>query len=98
MYNFRTICPENILQLLRLIGDFIFKISIPVAIVAILYAAFLYLTAGGSEQKVKAAHQTLMWTVAGIAIVLAAAGLVMVVCDFLNVKSGMCTLPSAGCP
>ncbi len=95
--SLNPICYNNILQLLRAIGDFVFQISIPIAIIMILYSAFVYLTAGGNPEKIKLAHKTLMWTVVGIAVVLAAAGLVMVVCNFLNVNSSMCTLPDASC-
>ncbi|MBI2637472.1 MAG: hypothetical protein HYW88_01100 [Candidatus Sungbacteria bacterium] len=40
------------------------------AFMAILYSAFLFLTSGGSEEKVKNARNALIWGLVGIAVAL----------------------------
>ncbi|KKU49534.1 MAG: hypothetical protein UX72_C0052G0007 [Parcubacteria group bacterium GW2011_GWA2_47_10] len=40
------------------------------AFLSILYSAFLFLTSGGSEDKVKSARQALLWGLIGIAVAL----------------------------
>ena len=69
------------------IADFIFSLALPVAIIMILYGGFLYMTAGGSEDKIKKAHQALLWALIGLAIVLAGKGLVRVICSALKVTT-----------
>lgn len=41
-----------------------------IAIAAVLYAAFLFLTSAGNEQKVTTARNTLIWALVGIAVAL----------------------------
>jgi len=43
-----------------------------VAVVMIIYAGFLYVTAGGNETQIKKAHDALLWAVIGAAILLGA--------------------------
>ncbi|OGZ97115.1 MAG: hypothetical protein A3I44_05490 [Candidatus Sungbacteria bacterium RIFCSPLOWO2_02_FULL_51_17] len=66
---------------------YLMSIVVPIGIIMILYAAFLYMTAGGNEQKVNTAHQTFLWGLIGIAIVLIGKGIVLIVCDFVGASS-----------
>ncbi|OGZ97112.1 MAG: hypothetical protein A3I44_05475 [Candidatus Sungbacteria bacterium RIFCSPLOWO2_02_FULL_51_17] len=68
----------------RAIADFILGIALPVAVIMILYAGLLYMTSGGSPEKVKMAHRALIWGAVGIAFVLVGKGLVAVVCIVLG--------------
>lgn len=43
-----------------------------VAVLMIMYAGFLYVTAQGNETQIKKAHQALLWAVIGAAILLGA--------------------------
>jgi hypothetical protein len=54
------------------IVDVLIAIGIPVAVVFIIYAGFLFVTAGGSEDKVTKAKETLIWTLAGTALLVGA--------------------------
>lgn len=63
---------SSISEFLKAIIDVIVLIGIPVAAVAIIYAGFLFVTAGGSEEKLSTAKKTLLWTVIGVAILLGA--------------------------
>ncbi len=44
----------------------------PLSVLMILIAGFMYMTAGGSEERLKTAHKMLIWAIIGIALVLLA--------------------------
>jgi|SRR3989344_3253161 len=60
----------------KLIEAIVNKILMPiggvVAVVMIMYAGFMYVTAAGNETQVKKAHDALLWGVIGAAILLGA--------------------------
>lgn len=69
------------------IADFLInKLLAPISVIIVLYAAFLYMTAGGSEEKVKKAHKALFWALVGIGVVLIGSGVVNIIKDVLGVK------------
>ncbi len=51
----------------------VIQIGTPIAVVMIVWAGFLYVTARGDTGKIETAHKTLLWTVVGTAILLGAA-------------------------
>lgn len=73
--------------LLDKITTWMIKISAPILVIVILYGAFLILTAVGNENKFKQGKQTILYAVIGIIIVLVAKGLVLIIKQFLGVKS-----------
>jgi len=86
------ICLENPLEaksfedILKTIVDFIFVISIPIATVMIMVAAFFFLTAAGDPERVSKAKQIILWTLIGLAIILFAKGLISVLREIIEVK------------
>jgi hypothetical protein len=63
----------SIAQLITNIANFIVvNIATPLAILMIIIAGFRFATAQGNEEKIKKARQNFMWTVIGLAIVMAA--------------------------
>ncbi len=90
----QTGCPPNeicnplkaqtLIQLIENVVDIIMQIGIVAAVAAIIYAGFLYVTAQGSEEKVKKAHSIFLWTIVGVAIILGAKVLVEVVGNFFK--------------
>ncbi|OGZ93703.1 MAG: hypothetical protein A2633_03095 [Candidatus Sungbacteria bacterium RIFCSPHIGHO2_01_FULL_47_32] len=66
--NFSTVCDvANLVN--RGVNVFAWLIYV-LAFLSILYSAFLFLTSGGSEDKVKSARQALLWGLIGIAVAL----------------------------
>lgn len=59
-------------------------IMVPVATIMILYAAFLFMTSGGDEEKIKRAKRAITWAVVGVAIVLIGAGFITLIKSFLS--------------
>ena len=62
--------PCRVLELVRVITSWFGILVFIIAIIAILYAGFLFLTAGGNEETLKKARQVLIWGLIGIAVAL----------------------------
>jgi len=54
---------------------FIFKISVVVVPVLVIYGAFMIITAAGDAEKIKQAKQIIFWTLVGFIIVLLSRGM-----------------------
>ncbi|MBN2094022.1 MAG: hypothetical protein JW740_01475 [Candidatus Zambryskibacteria bacterium] len=55
-----------------IVNDILMPIGGVIAVVMIIFAGFLYVTARGNENQIKKAHQALTWAVIGAAILLGA--------------------------
>ena len=65
---------ERVLNILNTLINWLFTILLVVATFMIFYAAYLYLTAAGSEDKVKSANNTLIYAAVAIAVAFVAQG------------------------
>lgn len=63
---------ETVSELVSAIAKVVAEIGIIVAAIFIIYSGFLYVSARGSEEKLKKAHETFTWAVIGTAIILGA--------------------------
>ena len=64
---------ETIPELIEtIVKEILVPVGTAVAVVMIIYAGFLYVTAGGNETQIKKAHDALLWAVIGAAILLGA--------------------------
>jgi hypothetical protein len=80
--------PTTVNQLLIVFNKVLFWVSTAFWIAAgisSIYAAFLYLTAAGSEERVGKAKKQLLYTVIAIAVAIISAGLPGLVNNFLSV-------------
>ncbi|MBI4692242.1 MAG: hypothetical protein HY773_02265 [Candidatus Terrybacteria bacterium] len=59
-------------QLVEAIAKLAAQIGIPIAAIFIIYSGLLFVTARGSEEQLKKAKTTFMWTMIGTAILLGA--------------------------
>jgi uncharacterized membrane protein YidH (DUF202 family) len=59
---------------------------IPLSTLMILISGFLYMTAGGSPERLKTAHKMLIWAIIGIALVLLATTANQIIESVLGVK------------
>lgn len=71
-------------RIIQNIVKFVQTIIAPLATLMILIAGFLYMTAGGSPEKIKKAHQTLIWALVGIGIVLLASSAAAIIQSIIN--------------
>jgi len=75
---------DSIQTILENVLTWIYTIFFILATLFILYAGFLYMTAGGDDAKIKKAKQQLIYGLIGIAIALIAAGAGALVQSFLQ--------------
>ncbi len=81
--------PLNIAKVVNILKTFVnwfFTILIILAVVFIFVAAFYYLTAAGDAEKVKTAHQTLIYAIVAIAVALLAVGIRYLVAELVGVQ------------
>jgi|SRR3989344_2151126 len=60
---------DQFYQLIENVMNFLLTISIPLAVVVIIYGGFLFMTSGGSEQRVTKGKQAMLSAAIGLAIV-----------------------------
>ena len=82
----------DIFQLLDKIMGFLFLFSIPVAIIMLMYAGFLYITSAGNPKNIPNISKIIQYTLIGFIIVLLAKGIIYVVKDVLT--NGATVTPS----
>ncbi|PIT93373.1 MAG: hypothetical protein COU06_00170 [Candidatus Harrisonbacteria bacterium CG10_big_fil_rev_8_21_14_0_10_38_8] len=70
--------PEKILRIIERIGNWMFTFLLALAVLVIIYAAFLYLTSQGGD-KVAQAHKTILYAAVAIAVAMLAKGFVKLV-------------------
>lgn len=86
-FNFEIpnpITANSFIELVKGIYSFIFQISIPIAVVLIIWVGIMFLTSQGNEAKVKQAKQALLWIIVGLAIILIGQGFVTLIESILN--------------
>ena len=75
---------EGILGVMDTVIRWMFTILLIVAVIMIIVAAFLYLTAGGDEEKVGKAHKYIINAVIALAVAFLAQGVSFVVAQLLG--------------
>ncbi|MCR4284186.1 MAG: pilin [Parcubacteria group bacterium] len=70
---------DSVSALVKAVAEIVMKIGFMVAVVFIIYSGFLYVSARGSEEKLKKAHSTFTWTIIGTAVILGAWTIAMVI-------------------
>jgi len=68
------------------IAKFLYWISFPIVTIIILWAAFLFLTAGGKEEQIRQAIRTLQYAGIGFLILLIAGGIPFIIREILGSK------------
>lgn len=63
-------------------------IGLPIAVLFIVYAGFLFATAQGSEDKLKKAKSTFYWTIIGVTIFLGSWTLALIVKNTIKLITG----------
>lgn len=62
----------SLAEFLNALLDLVVSLSIPIVVVAVIYAGFLFVTAGGNEAKLTSAKKVIIWTLIGAVIILGA--------------------------
>ncbi len=74
-------------DLIKNIAKIVTQIGLPIAALAIIYAGFLFVTAGGNEEKIKTAKKTFLWSIIGTALLLGAWAIASAIVGFFPISS-----------
>jgi hypothetical protein len=74
---------DGVAELLNKIAGHLFDFAMIVGIICVLWAAFQYMTAGGSSEKVGDANKIMLYAVIGLAVALLASGVPTIIDNFL---------------
>lgn len=89
-YNFSLRPPtgiETFQDLVNVIGRWVFNLSIPIAVIMIIWAGVLMLTSGGKPDQFRKGMTALKWAVIGLAIVLIGKGFVSLIKSILDLRN-----------
>lgn len=75
---------SNIPDLIRGLLEIAVKIAIPVVVIFIIYAGFLFVSARGSEQQITKAKSMLTWTIVGAILVVGAWAFAVAIVSFFE--------------
>lgn len=75
---------KELIPFLDKIIDACLKLGAVIAVVALIYAGFLFVTAGGDEKKIETAKNTITYTVIGIIILLGARAISAVITNTVD--------------
>ena len=67
--------PEKAVAILDTVAGWLFAILMSLAVVMIIYAAYLYLTAAGNPERITSAKKTLIYAIVAIVVALVAGGI-----------------------
>ncbi|HZZ99180.1 MAG TPA: pilin [Candidatus Paceibacterota bacterium] len=79
--------PNTLFDVIDIVTKWLITFSIPLAVLFILYAGFLFLTAGPRPGNVKKAREVLQWTVVGLAIIFIGRGFITLIFSVLNLQN-----------
>lgn len=75
---------KDIPTLISTIANWLLGIGTTISTIVILWAAFLFMTSGGNKDRVTQARQTLWYAIIGLAILLLASGVSLLIKNILS--------------
>ena len=89
---------NTIPQVLDRIINFMIILAGPIAVLMLVYAGYLFVVGGGSEEKVKTAKRIILGVVIGISILVLSKALVYVTCNVLGTSCATAAAPATPPP
>lgn len=75
---------KDIPTLISTIANWLLGIGTVIATIVVLWAALLFMTSGGSSTRVTQARQTLLYAIIGLAVLMLADGVALLIQNFLR--------------
>jgi len=75
---------DDVVGVIETAVNWLFTLILSIAVIMLLWAAFLWMTSSGDETKVGDARKTLIYALVGVAIAIVAKGLVTIVQQLLS--------------
>ena len=80
--------PGQIVNVINTVAGWFFTVFVALAVIFLIYAAFLYLTAAGNEDRVGQARKTLTYAIIAIVVALLAGGVVAIITNVIDTGAG----------
>lgn len=80
---------NGIVALLRIVANWMFTILLLLAVIFIIYAAFIYLTSAGDTEKAGKGHKIIIYAAVAIGVAILAKGLVFIVAQLVGASSSV---------
>ena len=77
---------KDIPTLINTIATWLLGIGSTIAVIIVIWAAFLFMTSGGNQQRVTMARKTLLYAIIGLTVLLLAKGVTSLIQNFLSGK------------
>ncbi len=81
--------PQKVITTICKLSGWLYGVLLALAVVFIIYAAFLFLTAGDDSEKVGKAKKQLIYAVVAVAVAVLATGIVTLTQEFLGTSTGV---------
>lgn len=88
---------QGVIKIACYIFSIVYYVALTVAVVFVLYAAYMFITAGDNAEKVTQARKSLIYSAIGILVVLVSASAPYIVSNFLNTALSNQVPWSGGC-
>ena len=75
---------DSFTELADKIIDFLLAIAAPIVVIMVIWAGFLFMTAGGNPEKVQKGKDTLLWTAVGVIILMVSKGVTTLLVNILG--------------
>lgn len=75
---------SDFMAFLSRLGNWLYTFALVGTPVMILVGAFMLVTSSGNPEKVKSGRQIIMWALIGLAILMTAKGIILLVTEFLK--------------
>jgi hypothetical protein len=75
---------DTFAELVGNIAEIVAYVGLPVAVIAIIYAGFLFVTARGNEEQIKTAKKAFFWSIIGTALILGALAIAKAIEQFIT--------------
>ena len=75
---------QTLKDILNVLVDFLFTYGLPFVIIFMVIAGFMFVTAGGNEERITKARAVLFWTIIGAAVIVGAKIIAVAIQNFAN--------------
>ena len=76
--------PEQVIQLLNRILNYVWTIMGIIVVLMLLWAGFTFVTAAGSDDQIGKAKQMVKWSLVGIVVMILSGGVMLLIENFLR--------------
>ena len=80
------LCAKSFEELLNIVVNIVFTISLAIAPILFILAGFYFVTAAGKPEQVETAKKMILWTVIGLIVIICSKGIINLFTEIMQVK------------